>query len=250
LTDGGNDQIELVIESGVVPHLVPLLSHPEVKVQTAALRAVGNVVTGTDEQTQCVLNHGALTHFSALLSHNKEKINKEAVWFLSNITAGNTAQVQAVIDAHLMPLIIHHLSNGEFQTKKEAAWAISNLTISGRKEQVAYVVSLNVIPPFCKLLGVNDPQVLQVVLDGINNILKLAGDDVENVANKIEACGGLDKIEGLQQHNNQEIYKLAYEIVDTYYSDDLEEDSAIMPGESADGLQFNPTDMPAEGFNF
>ena len=28
----------------------------EVKVQTAALRAVGNIVTGTDDQTQTVLN--------------------------------------------------------------------------------------------------------------------------------------------------------------------------------------------------
>ena len=33
LTDGGNEQIQMVIESGVVPFLVPLLSHQEVKVQ-------------------------------------------------------------------------------------------------------------------------------------------------------------------------------------------------------------------------
>ena len=33
LTDGGNDQIQMVIESGVVPFLVPLLNNPEVKVQ-------------------------------------------------------------------------------------------------------------------------------------------------------------------------------------------------------------------------
>ena len=46
------------------------------KVQTAALRAVGNIVTGTDDQTQTVLNHGALEHFPSLLNHAKEKINK------------------------------------------------------------------------------------------------------------------------------------------------------------------------------
>ena len=44
--------------------------------QTAALRAVGNIVTGTDDQTQIVLNCGALEHFAGLLSHPKEKINK------------------------------------------------------------------------------------------------------------------------------------------------------------------------------
>lgn len=99
LTDGGNTQIQMVLDSGVVPKLIPLLSHKEVKVQTAALRAVGNIVTGTDEQTQVVLDCDALSHFPALLTHIKDKICKEAVWFLSNITAGNQQQVQAVIDA-------------------------------------------------------------------------------------------------------------------------------------------------------
>lgn len=32
LTDGGNEQIQMVIDSNVVPNLIPLLSHKEVKV--------------------------------------------------------------------------------------------------------------------------------------------------------------------------------------------------------------------------
>lgn len=251
LTDGGNDQIQMVIDSGVVPYLVPLLSHAEVKVQTAALRAVGNIVTGSDEQTQCVLNCGVLEHFPILLTHAKEKINKEAVWFLSNITAGNQAQVQAVIDANLIPLVIHHLSRGEFQTQKEAAWAISNLTISGRKEQVQYVVDNGVIEPFCNLLTVKDTQVVQVVLDGINNILKMAVDDPEPICTQIEESGGLDKIEMLQNHENEEIYKLAYEIVDSYFGGVDDEDEELVPESTTEGFQFgdNPQ-VPNEGFKF
>ncbi|KAL5004120.1 hypothetical protein ScPMuIL_017576 [Solemya velum] len=251
LTDGGNEQIQMVIESAVVPFLVPLLSHPDVKLQTAALRAVGNIVTGTDEQTQQVLSCDALSHFPALLTHPKEKINKEAVWFLSNITAGNQSQVQAVIDANLIPLIIHHLVRGDFQTQKEAAWAISNLTISGRKEQVAYVVEQGVIPPFCNLLNVKDTQVVNVVLDGINNILKMAGDEVDAITQMIEECGGLDKIESLQNHENEDIYKLAFEIIDHYFSADVEEDPSLLPQTSCQGYQFDPNaEIPSQGFKF
>lgn len=36
LTDAGNEQIQMVIDSGIVPHLVPLLSHSEVKVQVSS----------------------------------------------------------------------------------------------------------------------------------------------------------------------------------------------------------------------
>jgi len=250
LTDGGNDQIQMVIDSGVVPFLVPLLCHQDVKVQTAALRAVGNIVTGTDEQTQAVLNCNALQHFPSLLTHPKEKINKEAVWFLSNITAGNQAQVQAVIDAGLIPLIIHHLNRGDFQTQKEAAWAISNLTISGKKEQVAYVVEMGVLPPFCNLLSVKDAQVVNVVLDGINNILKMAGEEVEQICQIIEECGGLDKIENLQNHENEDIYKLSYEIIDNFFQDEDNEES-LLPQASQEGYQFDPNaQIPQEGFKF
>uniref|UniRef100_A0A452GBK4 Importin subunit alpha n=1 Tax=Capra hircus TaxID=9925 RepID=A0A452GBK4_CAPHI len=236
-----------------VPHLVPLLSHQEVKVQTAALRAVGNIVTGTDEQTQVVLNCDALSHFPALLTHPKEKINKEAVWFLSNITAGNQQQVQAVIDANLVPMIIHLLDKGDFGTQKEAAWAISNLTISGRKDQVAYLIQQNVIPPFCNLLTVKDAQVVQVVLDGLSNILKMAEDEAETIANLIEECGGLEKIEQLQNHENEDIYKLAYEIIDQFFSsDDIDEDPSLVP-EAIQGGTFgfnSSANVPTEGFQF
>ncbi|XP_026480643.1 importin subunit alpha-3 isoform X2 [Ctenocephalides felis] len=249
LTDGGNDQIEMVIFSGVVPKLVPLLSHKEVKVQTAALRAVGNIVTGSDDQTQVVLNCDALSHFPALLSHPKEKICKEAVWFLSNITAGNQSQVQAIIDAGLLPKIIQNLSKGEFQTQKEAAWAISNLTISGSREQVAQLIQEGVIPPFCELLSCKDTQVINVVLDGINNMLKMAGHEAEQIANMIEECSGLDKIETLQNHENVEIYKLAYDIIEQYFSEDVNPRLAPQPGDA--GFQFDPsTSIPSEGFKF
>lgn len=245
LTDGGNELIQMVIDSGVVPFLVPLLVHTEVKVQTAAVRAVGNIVTGTDEQTQVVLDCDVLKHFPALLSHPKEKINKEAVWFLSNITAGNQSQVQAVIDAGLIPQIIVHLAKADFQTQKEAAWAISNLTISGNKEQVAYAVEQGVIHPFCNLLNAKDNQVVQVVLDGINNILKMAGEN-EAVATLIEECGGLDKIETLQNHENEDIYKLAYEIIDQFFSGDP--DDEIRAEENAMGFQFDPAaSLPSDG---
>lgn len=67
----------------VIQYLVPLLGHQEVKVQTAALRAVGNIVTGTDEQTQLVLDNGALMMMPPLLTHVKEKINKVCISFSS-----------------------------------------------------------------------------------------------------------------------------------------------------------------------
>jgi importin subunit alpha-4/3 len=56
-------------------------------------------------------------------------------------------------------------------------------------------------------------------LDGLNNMLKMAGPDSEAIANMIEECDGVVKIEELQNHENIEIYKLAYDIIEQFFSD-------------------------------
>ena len=61
---------------------------------------------------------------------------------------------------------------------------------------------------------------------------------VEHVAAMVEECGGLDKIESLQNHENVEIYKLAYEIIEQYFSDDVDEDASLAPQAEAEGFQF------------
>lgn len=54
LTDGSNEKIQAVIETGLVVRLVQLLNEDELTVLTPALRAVGNIVTGNDHQVNVV----------------------------------------------------------------------------------------------------------------------------------------------------------------------------------------------------
>merc|ERR1712238_430119 len=48
LTDGTNERIQVVVDSGSVPMLVKMLASSEISIVTPALRALGNVVTGSD----------------------------------------------------------------------------------------------------------------------------------------------------------------------------------------------------------
>ena len=67
LTDGSNEKIHEVVESGVVPNLVKLLGYGNLQVVTPSLRSLGNIVTGSDVQTDSVVNAGALSKFGELL---------------------------------------------------------------------------------------------------------------------------------------------------------------------------------------
>lgn len=49
----------------------------------------------------------------------------------------------------------------------------------------------------------------------------MAGPHVVHIANMIEECEGMAKIEELQNHENIEIYKLAYDIIEQFFSDEV-----------------------------
>eukprot|EP01114_Cavostelium_apophysatum_P014708 TRINITY_DN387_c0_g1_i1.p1 TRINITY_DN387_c0_g1~~TRINITY_DN387_c0_g1_i1.p1 ORF type:complete len:521 (+),score=156.63 TRINITY_DN387_c0_g1_i1:124-1686(+) len=240
LSDGSNDKIQAVIEGGICRRMVDLLIHPSYTVQTPALRTVGNIVTGDDLQTQMIINVAALPCLLALLNSPKKGIRKEACWTISNITAGNKTQIQAVIDANIMQPLIELLSNAEFDIKKEAAWAISNATSGGTPEQIRYLVNQGCIKPLCDLLACPDSRIITVALEGLENILKVgerdakAGNMVNAYASYIESAEGLDKIETLQNHQNNDIYEKAVKILETYFNAE-EEDGTIAPQQNPTG---------------
>jgi len=237
LSDGPNEKIQAVIESGVVRRIVELLMHPQPSVQTPALRTAGNIVTGDDLQTQIVINCSALPCLLALLGSQKKGIRKEACWTLSNITAGNKQQIQAVIDANVLPPLIQLLSNAEFDIRKEAAWAISNATSGGTPQQIKYLVQVGCIRPLCDLLVVADAKIITVALEGLENILKVGHEEVRqglteenDMARFVDEAEGLSKIEFLQQHENSDIYDKAVKIIETYFSqEDDDEDEVAVP---------------------
>ncbi|KAF2289118.1 hypothetical protein GH714_028997 [Hevea brasiliensis] len=260
LSDGTNDKIQAVIETGVCPRLVELLLHPSPSVLVPALRTAGNIVTGDDIQTQCIINNAALPCLLSLLTHNhKKSIKKEACWTISNITAGNSEQIQAVIEAGLIGPLVNLLQNAEFDIKKEAAWAISNATSGGTHDQIKYLVGQGCIKPLCDLLVCPDPRIVTVCLEGLENILKVGeaeknlgcSGDYNLYSQMIDDAEGLEKIENLQSHDNNEIYEKAVKVLETYW---LEEDDETLPSGDGtqQGFQFGGNDpsIPSGGFNF
>ncbi|OJI99151.1 hypothetical protein ASPVEDRAFT_125341 [Aspergillus versicolor CBS 583.65] len=265
LSDGPNEKIQAVIEAGIPRRLVELLMHASTSVQTPALRSVGNIVTGDDVQTQVIINCGALPALLSLLSSTKDGIRKEACWTISNVTAGNSSQIQSVVDAGIIPPLVHLLANGDFKTRKEACWAISNATSGGlqKPDQIRYLVTQGCIKPLCDLLACPDNKIIQVALDGLENILKVGEMDkeaaqsgdarVNRYALFIEEAGGMEKIHDCQNNANEEIYMKAYNIIEKYFSDEDEaggEIDELAPQQTQTGFTLGATQQQPGGFSF
>ncbi|POM69169.1 Importin alpha-2 subunit [Phytophthora palmivora] len=228
IASGTTEHTEVVIR-------FDLVGHPTSSILTPALRAVGNIVTGNEQQTQLMLDLAVLPRLVPLLKHEKKLIRKETCWVISNITAGTSSQIQEVIDANVIPPLLFQLMSVEFDVRKEAAWAISNATSGGTTEQIKYLVQQGCIPPLVKLLDVQDPRIINVSLDALENILR-AGEadmslvDTENrMARYIEEADGVELIQNLQFHQEEDIYEKSVRIIQDYFDGEDEEDFDIAP---------------------
>eukprot|EP01102_Stenamoeba_stenopodia_P020472 TRINITY_DN797_c0_g1_i1.p1 TRINITY_DN797_c0_g1~~TRINITY_DN797_c0_g1_i1.p1 ORF type:complete len:575 (-),score=128.29 TRINITY_DN797_c0_g1_i1:108-1700(-) len=259
LSDGSNEKIQAVVESGVCRRLVELLVHPSVNVQTPALRTIGNAVTGDDLQTQLVINYGALPCLLTLLGSPKKSIRKEACWAISNITAGTKTQIQAVIDANIVPIMVQLLYQGEFDIKKEAAWAISNATSGGSADQIRYLVAQGCIKPLSELLKCSDARIISVALDALENILRSGkqsnGNDFYGYYTLFEEAEGIDNLELLLTHVSEEIHRKANVIYQTYIEKDndvdlIDSNDVHNNQSSSFNFGFNPSSSSSAGFSF
>lgn len=253
VTDDTTEKIQAVVDSGCIPRLVWLLGCDDASIVTPALRSVGNIVTGDDKQTDMVLAAGVLPHLIGLLEHKKCNIIKEAAWTVSNITAGNQSQIQQVLDTDVLRPLVKVLQNGDFKAQREAVWAITNVTSGGTNEQIINMIErYSIIKPYCDLLLAKDLRTVEVVLNGLQTLFKVAegANGLTNFCIMLEEIGAVDKLEALQNHENQEIYDRAYQIIDTYFSD-VDEEKELAPKAVNGALEFDGGDKPQNGgFSF
>lgn len=95
----------------------------------------------------------------------------------------------------------------------------------------SFLVSQGCVKPLCDLLTCSDPRTVSVCLDAIESILE-SGESFKDAQNsniylqRIYECDGIDKIEGLLNHKNIEIYDKAVKILEKYWlkEEEMEEE--------------------------
>ena len=154
---------------------------------------------------------------------------------------------------NVIPTLVHMLETEDQDVHKECAWAISNPTNGGDDLQIKFLVDNGCVPPLVDLLDKPDVRMISVGLEGIQNILKsgqrnFSGDGRNPFVAVVEMCGGVDKIEDLQRHENHKIYDMAVKILENYFGVDDEEEEPQQDGKK---FAFNPLDgAPHGGFSF
>lgn len=67
----------------------------------------------------------------------------------------------------------------------------------------------------------------------------------------VEECGGLDKIEDLQNHENEDVYKKALTIIETYFGEEEEDAEGVSSTTNGQAYDFSSVNnIPDGGFSF
>jgi len=104
-----------------------------------------------------------------------------------------------------------------------------------------YLVSRGCLEPLCSVLTYNDPDLVYTCLEGLENILQAgeAGKKGEEsgmnpYAQFILECGGLEKLEDLQDVESERIYELVMRLLQGYWVEIVSEsdDQNVAAGSS------------------
>ena len=245
--EDGEKKINALIKSGLVLKVLEHIQNQPKKslhlvdpqIQLPGAKIIGNIVSGSDNQTQYLLDNDVLSKIPLLLGSPRKTIRKEAFWTLSNIAAGNRKQIETLIrfkNQLLLSKTIHALGNdSSWEVKKEAAHVLSNiLTSDGMKgnQYILLLIDMNAIKPVTELLKSPSVKIIKLGLSILRNILQ-ANDstpDHFDIPGMIEEVGGLDLIEALQTHENEKVYDMAVDIIETFYNNDAyDRDEYIAP---------------------
>lgn len=271
-TDSGEDRITRILGTDIIPKVITYLSCGDPTKQMPALRAVGNILTGTNSQTQCVLDMGSLQPLFNLVDNTKRTLRKEACWAISNIAAGTPEQIQLLLTNPGMKKLYDILvgvnnntatttaggsgsgsvssQDANFDLRKEIAWIFANIS-SCCSEQQLKVIDVKILAnALCANLKIKEAKLIALSLLGIKRILDLSNDENhENaVADHIEEIGGVDIIEELQGHSKFEIYQTATDIITEYFCGDEDEDDVSF--DPATGIQASGNNSNSTTFSF
>ena len=111
---------------------------------------------------------------------------------------------------------------------------ISNIASGGNSSQIYKLVEYGAVRPICDLLDVAEVKIVLLGMDSLEALLKV--DDKFGAL--IDEAEGIEKLEKLQEHENEEVYHKAVKLLDTYFGGEEDGLENIAPSENGNFYNF------------
>eukprot|EP00246_Nothoceros_aenigmaticus_P002922 TRINITY_DN13849_c0_g1_i2.p1 TRINITY_DN13849_c0_g1~~TRINITY_DN13849_c0_g1_i2.p1 ORF type:complete len:548 (-),score=94.74 TRINITY_DN13849_c0_g1_i2:371-2014(-) len=238
LTSMSENNSDLLVKSGLFPPLVTRLATSQsVILLPPILRTIGNILAGDTQnaKTDNLLAAGGFVGtVSQCLGSEHRSLQKEAAWVVSNISAGTVFHKQAVFTGGALPALLHLLATAAFDVRKEAAYAIGNMCVGpgGNSEPIlehlTVLLERGCLPGFITLVRSPDLEAARLGLQFLDLVMQWLTDG--QGPKLVEKEDGIDAIESLQNHDNDDLREYATSLMDKYFGDDYGLEEEYAPG--------------------
>ena len=222
-SDGDEACIQAVMStSDCLDNLITIIRESKnTNIVIPALVTVGNFVTGNSHQVQEVINAGFLDIAEYLLKSETQGIRVKVSNILSKISSVTQAQIDTLINQNnIIVLLVKYTAKEYLEIRTEAIWTVANLFIHGSDLHVQYLVQADGLTAMCDVLGGSGNSEITMALAAIENILTVGEQLSLNYTIAMHDCGGIDKLEMVQEHVDDVIHEKALHIIETFFGED------------------------------
>lgn len=222
ITNSTDRNIDVIVnlEGGVLLHrLVQLLRSTNQKYTLPLLKVLGNMASGTDDHVDKLLQLNFLDAIIPYLSHSKPQTRKEACWILSNIAAGTNSQARLfVANNGIVSGVLNQMNRSNaFEVRREARFIITNLVNKKRVDIIRPFIQGGVLELlFDNVCEVDNVFVFES-LKCLEKIFETIPNQLDLVRDRIDSVSGVDRLEALQEHQDDKIYNTALVMLQKYF---------------------------------
>lgn len=181
LTQSDGDQtsqkqrFQAVLQSGVMPRVIDLLSHEDWAVRFESVRIIGSLCAGGEVEIAAVLRFdGVLERLCALLDDTNGLVLKKACLLIAKITGGKPSHIELDPNATIISrlLLSLRIDDKECYTQQEATCAISNIFRGCTDAQIRCLVNRDILLPLRGVITYQEARVIEATMHCLEKVLR------------------------------------------------------------------------------
>lgn len=214
--------IQTVVNLNVIPFLITSMHHFSSKIQSPSLKILSNIIYHSEPHQETLLSMGFLQHLFSLLSSRSDTIKRESLFIFSNLFLSNIDIVLQIVNDDNIKKIVEFLNSDKFDLQKNAVYCICGALAKKHMIINKRLLDFEIVQTLIKCLGkCEESNVLKAVLKSIRFLFEILSDVMnvdqwENFLKEFQKLEGIDKLENLQYHRNQEVFAEAKAIIEEF----------------------------------
>eukprot|EP00826_Nyctotherus_ovalis_P061704 TRINITY_DN8804_c0_g5_i3.p2 TRINITY_DN8804_c0_g5~~TRINITY_DN8804_c0_g5_i3.p2 ORF type:complete len:224 (-),score=56.02 TRINITY_DN8804_c0_g5_i3:42-713(-) len=192
--------------------------HSKLPIAKLALAIADTICLNTEEcVSEFIKVNGVLALRCVVMQTAYESLTSKVCLVLANIMVGPVEHIQEVLNANFISTLANlAMKNVDYKVRREATWAIANGCIKGSQYQKLRIVKEGGLNAFIFMLDTKETGLLLIVLEAIEKLLEQdrKTDEESKVKELFEDLGGINKLEELQLHESEEVYKKVVTILE------------------------------------